>query len=189
MTIEELYSILLRDKPSDILRIREKELFELIPELKVCKGFKQNNEWHVYDVYDHILHVVDNVSDSLDLRLAALFHDVGKLLCYTEDENKVGHFYGHWEISQKIFELFAEKHSIDIDIRDRVSDLIYYHDINLTKLDDRKLNDMYNKFGIDGLSKLYELKTADLLAQNEKYHYILKDYNEQKKKIIQKFKH
>ena len=52
MKAEELFKILLTNKPSDLLRQRENELFELIPELEKCKGFDQHNPWHVYDVLE-----------------------------------------------------------------------------------------------------------------------------------------
>ena len=76
--MEELFSILMQGKPSEHIKRNEDLIFDMIPELKVCKGFNQNNEWHIYDVYEHILHVVDNVDNDIVLRLTALFHDVGK---------------------------------------------------------------------------------------------------------------
>ena len=188
MDIEELYSILLSNDPSNELLLNENELFELIPELKLCKGFNQNNEWHIYDVYEHILHVVDYVPSNILLRLAALFHDVGKPLSYKEDEFGIGHFYGHWEVSQKIFDNFANKYGIDNATKYFVSNLIYYHDINISKLDDNSIKKIYDMFGIKGINMLYQLKKADLLAQNEKYHYILKDYDNQKLKILKRIK-
>ena len=184
MTLDELCNILLMNNPSIVLKNKEKELFFLIPELKKCKGFEQNSEWHIYDIYEHILHVVDNVPSNFILRLAALFHDVGKPFSYTEDENGVGHFYGHWEASQRIFNKFANKQNIDVNIRDRVSQLIYYHDINLSKLDSTELRKIIDKLGNEGIIQLFELKRADLLAQNEKYKYILTEYDIQKEKIL-----
>lgn len=187
MDVNDLFLMLLVDNPSDIIRTFETKLFYLIPELKLCKGFNQNNEWHIYDVYEHILHVVDNVPRDLTLRLAALFHDVGKPFCYCEDENGVGHFYGHYEISKKIFDKFSDDNFIDSKLKYMVSNLIFYHDINVSKLGEDSLNEFYKIFGSDGIKKLYELKKADLLAQNEKYHYILSDYEIQKEKILSKF--
>ena len=184
MTLEELYDILLSYRPSIILKNKEKELFCFIPELEKCKGFDQNNEWHVYDVYEHILHVVDNVSPNLILRLAALFHDIGKPFSYTEDENGVGHFNGHWEVSQRLFNEFANKHNMDVNISNRISNLIYYHDINISKLDDNGLSEILNKLDNEGIMQLFKLKKADLLAQNEKYNYILDEYEVQKNKLI-----
>ena len=188
MDIKQLYSILLTDKPSKELLNNEKELFNLIPELEMCKGFNQNNEWHIYDVYNHILHVVDYVPLDLTLRLAALIHDIGKPLSYKEDENKVGHFYGHWETSLDIFYKFASKHDLDKQMTNLVSNLIYLHDINISKLSDSDKEKIYNSLGNEGLEKLYQLKKADLLAQNKKYHYILNEYDKQKEKILIEFK-
>ena len=47
-----------------------------------------------------------------------------------------------------------------------VSYLIYYHDINLDKLDDKTLF----LFGEDGIKQLIELKRADLCAQNPMFY-------------------
>ena len=187
MNVQELFKILLDTNPSQLLLINEHRLFDLIPELELCKGFDQHNEWHVYDVYNHTLHVVDGVEANIILRLAALFHDIGKPLAYKEDENKVGHFHGHWEISQKIFDSFAKSYAIDKDISDMTSKLIYYHDLNIGKLNEEQIKKLYEGFGSEGIKMLYKLKKADLLAHNKKYHYILDEYEDQKTKILSKY--
>ena len=61
MTYNELLEVLLSNDVYNRLKQKESALFELIPELKECKGFNQNNKWHMYDVYEHILHVVSGV--------------------------------------------------------------------------------------------------------------------------------
>ena len=180
MTIEGLYKILLNDKPSEGLKKYEQELFELIPELKVCKGFEQKNDWHIFDVYEHILHVVDNVPNDIIFRLAALFHDVGKPISCKEDENGVRHFRGHWDESKKVFDTFADKNNIDKELSNKVSILIQYHDIGYDKLTNSDLE----KLGIEGIKRLFIFKKADLLAQNEKYHNILDDYDKQEEKLL-----
>ena len=186
--IEKLYNILLSEEPSYDIKKHETEVFDLIPELENCKGFNQNNDWHIYDVYEHILHVVDDVSPNLIMRLAALFHDIGKPLSYTEDENGTGHFYGHWEASKRIFDLFAINYNIDNDVANRISNLIYYHDINVSKLEYSKLKEILEELNYEGIDQLFELKKADLLAQNKKYHYILNEYPKQKEKVLLKIK-
>ena len=150
MELTELYKILLSDNPSKELLKNEEQLFELIPELNSCKGFNQNSDWHIYDVYDHILHVVDYVPKDIVLRLTALFHDIGKPLSYTEDKLGIGHFYGHWIESQKIFDSFSKKYNMDKDLSNKVSNLIYYHDINISKLNNDEKKEMYNLFGSKG---------------------------------------
>ena len=50
MTYNDLIEILLSDDVYDRLKQNEEEVFLLFPELKICKGFEQNNDWHIYDV-------------------------------------------------------------------------------------------------------------------------------------------
>ncbi len=105
---EFLRDILLSGNSSEMIRSNEDEIFKIIPELSKCKNFKQSNIWHIYDVYEHILHVIDGVPRSIDLRLAALFHDIGKPYIYIDDENGIGHFYNHWNKSKEIFDSFPK---------------------------------------------------------------------------------
>lgn len=178
-----LLNILLQDKPSEFIRNND-EIFKIIPELSICKNFNQNNIWHIYDVFEHILHVVDGVPNNLTLRLAALFHDIGKPYVYKEDENKIGHFFGHWDKSNEIFLEFAEKYKLEENTKKLISNLILYHDLNIGKLNDIELNKLINIFGKDGIIMLFELKRSDLLAQNNEFHYLLNDYEKQKIKIL-----
>lgn len=188
MNIEDLFNILLQDSPSIILKKKEELLFFLIPELFLSKNFSHNNVWHQYDVLEHIYHVVDNVPNNLILRLSALFHDIGKPYVYTEDENGIGHFYGHWDVSKNIFINFANKYQLDNDMKNTISNLIYYHDVNIKKMNDKRLDELLYALNDDEISMLFELKRADLLSQNEKFHYLLNDYNEQKNRVLTKYR-
>lgn len=184
MTIDILMDMLHQDKPSVVLRNNEEMLFEYIKELRLCKGFKQNSVWHQYDVLEHIYHVIDNTPNNEMIRLAALFHDVGKPFVYTEDEDKNGHFFNHWNVSRDIFVRFVERNNIDSDISTVVSNLILYHDKNLANLTDEEEKVILNTFDNQQLEMLFELKKADLLAQNEKFHYLIDDYEKQKQKMV-----
>ena len=183
MQIKNLNEILLTDKPSKFIKENEEEIFEMIPQLRVCKNFNQNNIWHIYDVYEHILHVIDGVSSNINLRLAALFHDIGKPFTYTLGEQGEGHFYGHWDKSKALFDDFKNKYDLgDIDI-ELVSNLILYHDINIDKMNIDELNNLINIFK-SNLYMLFELKKADLLAQNPKFHNLLENIEQQKEKLM-----
>ncbi len=91
---EELMKMLLRSpKPSKGLRLmKDSGLLELfIPELLEGIGIEQP-EYHTFDVWEHCLRCVDIAED--EIKLAALFHDIGKPRCISKD--KLGtHFYGH----------------------------------------------------------------------------------------------
>ena len=184
MNIDKLINILLENKPSEIIKQNEDYIFSIIPELKLCKGFNQNNPWHIYNVYEHILHVIDGVPNTLDLRLAALFHDLGKPFVYTEDDMGVGHFYQHWLKSNEIFIAFANRYALDSNLINIVSKLILYHDQHLEKYTQDEIADFLLKFNKEEIKKLFILKRSDLLAQSMKYHYLLKKYNQEEKMFL-----
>lgn len=188
MNINFLKDILLHDKPSEAIKNNEEEIFSIIPELRLCKNFNQNNNWHIYDVYEHILHVIDGVPNNWILRMAALFHDIGKPLVYHEDENGVGHFYGHWNKSKEIFDSFAIEYNLEEGAKNIISNLILYHDLNIDKISDNELKKLINVLNKDGIMMLFQLKRSDLLAQNEQYHYLLENYDKQEQRILNKGK-
>ena len=182
MNLDKLYKILLSDKPSKLIKKYEDDIFSMIPELKICRGFNQNNIWHVHDVYGHILHVVDKVDQDLALRLSALFHDIAKPLVYTEDSNGIGHFPFHWVESAKIFDNFVNKYNVDHSLAEEVKKLILFHDVNITKLDGPRLDDFLSSLDNETIvRKLYNLKRADLLAQNKQFHYMMSIYDDWEK--------
>lgn len=188
MKTEILFKILLSDKPSKLITANEEYIFSLIPELVKCKGFNQNNSWHIYDVYEHTLHVIDGVPNNLPIRLAALFHDIGKPFVYTEDENGVGHFYNHWTRSAQIFIDFAQKYNLEQDLVEVVSKLIFYHDLNFEKIENEDEKIITNIFDKEELIMLFKLKRSDLLAQNSKYHNLINKYQKQEKYLLLKYR-
>ncbi len=184
MKISFLEEILISDEVSSLIRENEDSLFSFIPELSLCKGFEQNNEWHIYDVYDHTLKVLDNLPNNIILRYVGLFHDLGKVNSYIVDEDGIGHFFGHWEKSRKIFLGFCKRNNISGDLVDVVSRLIYYHDINFNKISKDDLKAFLETFSIDDIKLLFVIKEADLLAQNPKFHGLLDEYRELEEKLI-----
>ena len=72
------------------------------------KGFDQNNPHHCYDLLTHTLQTVagldrfcDNAEALPMLRVAALFHDIGKP-CVVQEKNGRSVFYGHAAKSAEI---------------------------------------------------------------------------------------
>lgn len=49
-----------------------------LPEVADLQGVAQDPRWHRYDVYEHTLAVLGEVPARLEMRLHALFHDIGK---------------------------------------------------------------------------------------------------------------
>lgn len=184
MNLDLFYKSLLSDNPSEEIKNNEDYFFELIPELKEGKGLEQKSKWHIYDVYNHILHVVDGIDNNIYLRMAALFHDVGKPKTMIIDDKGNGHFTNHYFISNEIFLEFAKKYNLDKKTIDLVSKLIIYHDKDITKL--KHISSM---FTMEEIKMLYNLKRSDLLAQSREFHYLLDkyDFDEIKLRIIYEY--
>jgi poly(A) polymerase len=89
---DELRQMLASERPRLALELLDAGglLDVILPELAACKGVKQTG-YHTHDVYGHTLLTVERVPADLIVRLAALFHDVGKPTTATAD----GAFTGH----------------------------------------------------------------------------------------------
>lgn len=163
---EELAKMLCGEGVLDILLEYKDVISVIIPELKPCIGFEQNNPYHKYDVYDHIAHAVSNYKgNDISVKMALLLHDIGKPKCYTEDENG-GHFYGHSVPSMEIAKDVVARLRFDNKTRDEVVDLVLYHDSNIYP-GFRTVRRWLNKIGPDLLNKLLFVKLADISAHSE----------------------
>lgn len=143
--------------------------FILIPELKKAYKFNQHNKYHIYDVFYHTLKVIDGVENNKYLKLAALFHDLGKPKTYTIDKYGEGHFYGHWEESNNIFKRFCKNYKVDKKTEKIVSLLILNHDRDIPSKRSSMIKYL-QEFNHTNLNLLFKLQTADILAQNPLYH-------------------
>ena len=79
---DEFEKIIMSKNPaSGILMLQKFGLLKnIIPELEEGIDCEQGGE-HIYDVWNHLLHAVQHAADKnwpLEIRLAALFHDIGK---------------------------------------------------------------------------------------------------------------
>jgi poly(A) polymerase len=92
---EELRKMLLSDQPGRALRLLDESglLEVLMPEVYAGHGVEQGG-WHTQDVFGHTVETVEHTGADLVLRLAALYHDVGKPPTATPD----GAFHGHDEV-------------------------------------------------------------------------------------------
>ena len=140
-------------------------LGEICKEFNAMKGFNQHNKWHIYDVLEHTAVAVESTPDVLHLRLAMLFHDVGKVQSFTMDENGVGHFYGHGEKSAKIVKEYLDAYKYDNNTKEAVYDLVKHHDL-YTEEDEVLIKKRLNRMGEERFLDLIKIQRADNAAQN-----------------------
>lgn len=138
-----------------------------IPEIKPCIGFQQNNPHHNRDVWEHTLFAISAAPKDLYTRLALLYHDIGKPLCYSF-ESGVGHFYGHAAISKDIAEKSLRGLRYDNQTVKLVTQLVEAHD---RTIEPRKpvIRRCLNKMGLEQFLRLLDVKEADYAAQAQLY--------------------
>lgn len=138
-------------------------LAAVIPELKPCIGFQQNNPHHLYDVYTHTACTVAAAPADATLRLAALLHDIGKPETYTVDEQGIGHFYGHEARSAEMANAVLLRLKAPTALRKQVTELIENHMV-LLQAEEKFLRRRCAKFGIDTVETMLQLQKADTVA-------------------------
>ncbi len=166
---EELYKILLAGIPSRGIRtLREINALEIIiPEFVATYDFDQHHPYHNRDVFDHIMCVLDHVSPILTLRLAALFHDIGKPQTLSLDENGIGRFYGHDRVGSQMATQILRRLKASNDIIDQVTKLIGSHMSRHNDLSDKGLKRLIDKQGQEGIFNLIDLQKADKLCTKD----------------------
>lgn len=143
-------------------------LQSFVIELCNCKDVDQQNPHHVFDVLTHILKATNNIEPKLHLRLAMLYHDIGKPKCKTIDEKGIGHFHGHEQVSADMSLNILKRMKYDNNTIEKVYLLIKYHDMNIEK--SKTIKKVLNQIGENLFTDLLKVKEADLLAQNPKFH-------------------
>lgn len=141
----------------------------LVPELRPLVGFDQHNIHHCFDVWEHTVQCVLYTPDDPVLRLAALFHDVGKPQCFRLDEHGVGHSYGHARVSADMSREILSRFGFDLAIIDRVWLLVDRHDMQI-ELQYKYVRRAMLRLGEAAFWQLVKLKRADNLAQAPAFH-------------------
>lgn len=150
--------------------LRKAGLLELVlPELVSTIGVEQPEQFHKHNVYEHILAVVDAVPKEKPLiRLAALFHDVGKPGAKEWNESKQRHmFIGHEDESMLITRdaMGKERMAFSTDDRKYVEMLVKNHMLQYDpdKWSDKAVRKLINRMGgLDGVKDLVILHHADV---------------------------
>ncbi len=148
----ELINIVLSDaRVKEISNLSQEELSNLFgKDFSVMKDYSQNNPHHHLDLLNHTLTVVRNIKkdnlldeEFIDLRIAALFHDVAKPLVKKEKEGR-SVFYGHAKTSHKLAEDLLLNIGFQQDEMKRILFLIRFHDSFISFKFQYEMNDHHS---------------------------------------------
>lgn len=174
----ELKKLLAGDNALQVLDAYKEVIGVVIPELKPAFDCVQNNPWHIYNVYDHIIHAVDAAPKDEIIRLTMLLHDIGKPSVKTTDEKGIDHFKFHAPVGADIAKKVLKRFKVSNEVYDKVITLIRYHQ-GVENVDDIRVKRWLAKIGADYTKALFKVRISDLYAHNPgKIGYELKKLNE-----------
>lgn len=181
----ELSKLLCGKDAGRILREFDEVIFFILPELAPMKNCAQNHERHVYDVWGHTIKAVESIDPIPELRFAMLFHDSGKPHVKTTDENGIDHFYSHGKKSKKIAHDSLVKLKTSNKFREHVCNLVEYHDFLPHKISKKTYLKYIGRLGIDVIRELFDVRKADVSAQNPIFLAECLEQNAQGEKMLE----
>lgn len=164
----ELSKMLVGKNVEEVLTKYWQIIAAVIPELSAMYGYDQNNPHHCFTLDIHTAKVVANVPNEAPIRFAALFHDIGKPLCESKDENGISHFYGHAEKSKELAGKALERLKSDNATKEEVIYLVAHHD-SPAETDETQVLRKLRRFGEERYRKLVALRSADGMGQAKEY--------------------
>jgi poly(A) polymerase/tRNA nucleotidyltransferase (CCA-adding enzyme) len=132
---DEFSKIIMSKHPMDgLLAMKKVNILQyIIPDLEKSIGIEQNKA-HKYDVWEHLLRCVQCAADKnfvLEIRLAALFHDIGKpesrRLGKTPSGENQWTFYGHEVSGARKTKKILENLRFTNNIIEKVTKLVRWH--------------------------------------------------------------
>lgn len=138
----------------------------VLPEIQPMVGFEQHTPYHLYDVWGHTALAVQSIAAEPLLRWVMLLHDIGKPGMFAMDEQGIGHFKGHAALSAAMSENILKRMKLPNRFIEQAVPLIRWHDLNLPA-ERKPLLRWMAKLGEEQLLRLWQIKRADNLAQNQ----------------------
>jgi tRNA nucleotidyltransferase/poly(A) polymerase len=174
----ELSKLLLGKDPAHALRLARDTgvLVELLPEFGPAIGFDQESRYHDLTVDEHTFAVVQAAADadfSLAVRLAALFHDLGKPLVAWRGQDGRLHYYGkpgfaergHDQVGADLAAGALLRLRYPNKLRQRVVRIVRRHMFQPRKGDELRARRFLRRNGDELAFELIDHKQADLLGK------------------------
>jgi tRNA nucleotidyltransferase/poly(A) polymerase len=177
----ELSKLLLGAQPAKALRIARDTgvLVHVLPEFERAIGFDQESRYHSLPVDEHTFFVVQAAADrgrSLAVRLAALFHDLGKPHVAWRGTDDRLHYYAragyskrnHEQVSAELAERALSRLRYPTELRRRVVRIVRLHMLDIRRSDPVRARRLLSRYGEPLVGELLDHKEADLYGKGDK---------------------
>ena len=165
---EFIKTIMTDNAHNGIELMRETGILKIIlPEL--MEGYQvTQNLHHIYDVYEHNLRALKYAVEqkfSLQVRLAALFHDIGKPRTKHGDGERAT-FYSHDVVGARIAKKVMERMKFSRQDIDLVTLLVRYHLFyyNVDEVTPSSVRRLIKNVGLENMDDLINLRMADRIG-------------------------
>jgi tRNA nucleotidyltransferase (CCA-adding enzyme) len=176
----ELSKLLLGSHPAKALRLARDTgvLVHVLPEFERAIGFDQESRYHAMTVDEHTFAVVQAAADAgrtLTVRLAALFHDLGKPHVAWRGTDGRLHYYAkrgystknHEQVSAELTERALTRLRYPNELRRRVVRIVRAHMLDTDRADALRARKLLARFGDALLHDLLDHKEADLRGKGD----------------------
>lgn len=167
---DEVDKILMTDRRVFALRLMEELglLVHIFPEVSIMKGFDQHSSFHDMDLLDHSLSVLSYVEGDLTTRIAALYHDTGKISTLFIDERGEGRFFGHQKESEELLKKRMKYLRYPKKTIEDATLLVRRHMDNTNTYTKKSIRKLLRRMGEENIYRLFDLQRADVLSTNHK---------------------
>ncbi len=168
---DEFVRIIASDTPMQALFIAQRLglIPYIIPELEEGIGCMQNQA-HSFDVFEHLMRSLQHSADkkySLDVRLAALLHDIGKPASKRIDQQRnEPTFHGHEVIGARMTKRIMNDLKFPKDTAKTVEKLVRWHMFfaDPDQITLSAVRRMIRNVGTEHIEELLELRTCDRIG-------------------------
>ncbi len=188
---DEFTKIIMSKKPMyGLILMKKLDLLQYIaPELLETIGVEQNKA-HAYDVWEHLIRALQHSADKnypLEVRLAALFHDISKPESRRwGKEQNTWTFYGHEVVGEKKARKILENLKYSKKIIEKVAKLVRWHMFfsDTEQITLSAVRRMITNVGKENIWDLMDVRTADRIGTGRpkedpyrlrKYHAMIEE--------------
>lgn len=106
---------------------RSRLLNFMFPELALQVGYDQACPYHSHELWDHTVRVVELVPDDINMKWAALFHDIAKPFCATWKNSEQKNYIHHELLGAELVDKYARYLKWSNERRYAVRELVAEH--------------------------------------------------------------
>lgn len=140
----------------------------MAPELEEGIGVDQNLH-HIYTVWEHLVNALKYTAEkkySLEVRLASLFHDIGKPRSKRGTTHENSTFYGHEVIGSKMAAQIMTRLKFPREQAEKIIGLVRYHMFyyNPDEVTESSVRRLISRIGLENTENLIKVREADRIG-------------------------